>query len=193
MRASDASPRWLGLPALAGCGGLPRSVGLRRFLLQPPMQAGRSDLCFRHQHGSAGHSAWCVIRVAQLGRIRQVYHQLARDAELVAPAATHTPSYLRLMDTAWMQGALGHAARVCLCRISGQWLETSLSQHDPNCSWLVRSCVLCQLSGVVLSARTSRGAVSRYEWSENDSWCERALRVSPVANRTHHNWVRVGP
>ena len=103
-----------------------------------------------------------MIRVAQLGRIRQVYHQLARDAELVAPAATHTPSYVWLMNTAWMQGALGHAARVCLCRISGQWLTMALSPRDPNCSCLELFVCSRMLAGVVLSTQAGRGIADRY-------------------------------
>ena len=75
-RASDASPWRLGLPALAGCGSWPRSVGLRCCPSQLPSQTGRSDLCSRHQHGSTGHSSCCVIRVTQLSRISQFLPQI---------------------------------------------------------------------------------------------------------------------
>ena len=71
-RASDASPWWLRLPALAGCGSLPRSVGLRCSPPQSSRQTGGSDLCSFHQHASSGHSACFVIRVTQLCRISQV-------------------------------------------------------------------------------------------------------------------------
>ena len=39
-----------------------------------------------------------MIRVKQLCRISQVNRQLAQDAGLVALAATHTPSDLRLVE-----------------------------------------------------------------------------------------------
>ena len=98
-RASDASPSWLGLPALAGCGSLPQSIGLRCSLLPHPRQTGGSDLCSRHQHASSGHSACFVLRVTQLFQISQVYHQLARDAGLVALAAAHASADLQLTNT----------------------------------------------------------------------------------------------
>jgi hypothetical protein len=122
-RASDASPSWLGLPALAGCGSLPQSVWLRYSPSQLLMQAGRSDLCSRHQHGSAGHSACFVIRVTQLCRISQVRRRLARDAGLVALAAAHSSSDLQLTNTTWMTWVLGHAAWVCVCQIASQQLK----------------------------------------------------------------------
>ncbi len=153
MRASDGSPWWLVLPALAGCGRLPPSDGLRRSLLSPPMQAGRSDLCSRHQHGSAGHSACFVIRVTQLCRISQVYRHLARGARLMDLATTHTPSYARMIYTAWMQGALGHAAWVCVCQIANQWLKRAFTR-PVEMERLLCSCVL---AGVVLSAQAGRG------------------------------------
>jgi hypothetical protein len=107
-RASDASPWWLGLPVLACSPRLPWSVGLRHTPLQLPRQVGRSDLCFPHQHGIAGHSSCFVIRVTQLCRISQVWHTSARDARLVALATAHAPSDLPLMISAsikWVWGA----------------------------------------------------------------------------------------
>ena len=71
---------------LAGFGSLPQPAGVMRSTLQPAMQAGRSDLRFRHQHGSAGHSACFVIHFKQLCRIGQVCRKLARDAGLAALA-----------------------------------------------------------------------------------------------------------
>ncbi len=50
--------------------------------------------------------------------MNQVYRQLARDAGLVALATHHTLSYLCLMDTAWIHGALDHAVRVCVSQIA---------------------------------------------------------------------------
>ena len=113
-RIVPTCPWWLGLPALAGAPRLPRFVGLRYSPSQLLRQAGRSDLCSRHQHGSAGHSAWCVNRVTQLCRISQVCRQSARTAGLVALAAAHAPSDLQLTDTTWMTWVLGHAAWVCV-------------------------------------------------------------------------------
>ena len=109
VHRTPQTPSWLGLPALAGCGSLPQSVWLRYSPSQLLMQAARSDLCSRHQHGSAGHSAWCVIRVTQLCRISQVRRRLARDAGLVALAAAHSSSDLQLTNTTWMTRVLGHA------------------------------------------------------------------------------------
>ncbi len=111
-RASDASLWWLGLPTLAGCDNLPRSAGLLCSLLSLLMQAGRSGLCSRHQHGSADHSSCCVIRVTQLVRISRVCRQSARDAGLVALAAAHASSDLLLTDTSGIDRVLGHAAWV---------------------------------------------------------------------------------
>ena len=114
QRVLRASPTlrqwWLGLPALAGCGSLPRSVGVRCSPPQPPRQTGGLDLCSRHQHASSGHSACFVIRVTQLCQIRQVLHQLARDARLVALATTRTFPDSRLVGTASMY----------LCQVASQ-------------------------------------------------------------------------
>jgi hypothetical protein len=162
-RASDASPRWLGLPALAGAPRVPRSVGLRHSPAQLQRRAGCSDLCSRHQHESPGHCACFVIRVTQLCRIGQVCHQMARNAELAALATTHTPSYLRLISTAWVQGPLGHAAWMCLGQLASQQLNRPMCTPDPNCSCLKLFVCCCMLSGVVLSAEAGRGAVDRYD------------------------------
>ena len=126
-RASDASPSWLGLPTLAGCGSLPQSVWLRYSPSQLLMQAGRSDLCSRHQHASSGHSACFVIRVTQLFQISQVYHQLARDAGLVALATAHASADLQLTNTASMQWVCGYATWVLLCQIARKWSKRALS------------------------------------------------------------------
>ena len=108
-RASGASPWWLGLPALAGCGSLPRPVGLRCPPSQLPRQTGRLDLCSRHQHGSADQSSCFVIRVTQLCRISQVSHELAWDSRWVAIAATHAPSDLSLVLALSIQRVSWHA------------------------------------------------------------------------------------
>jgi|EP01043_Picozoa_sp_COSAG02_P021566 hypothetical protein len=126
------------------------------------MQAGRSDLCSRHQHGRAGHSACFVIRVTQLCRISQVYRQLARDAGLVALAAAHASSDLSLTDTACIQRVLGHAPWVQVCQLARQWLKRPSHTVDPKWSRLELFVCGCVPSGVVLSAQAGRGAVDRY-------------------------------
>ena len=158
-RASDASPSSVGLPTLAGCGNLPRSVGLRCSPSQPPRQTGGSDLCSRHQHASSGHSACVVIRVTQLCRIRQLLHQLARDAGLVALAPTRNPSNLRLDDTAWMQGALGFVAWVYLYQVASQCRKRAFPVPTSRWSRLELIRVQLCLAGVVLIAQADRGAV----------------------------------
>ena len=160
--ASDASPWWLGLPTLAGAPRLPRSVWPRYSPSQLLMQAGRSDLCSRHQHGSAGHSACFVIRVTQLCRIGQVRRRLARDAGLVALAAAHASSDLQLMDILWMTRVLGHAAWVRVCQIASQQLKRPSPTPAPKSSRLELYVCNCVLSGVMLSARAGREAAARY-------------------------------
>jgi hypothetical protein len=177
-RASDAPPSWLGLPTLAGCGSLPRSVGLRCSPPQPPRQTGGSDLCSRHQHASSGHSACFVIRVTQLCQISQVYHQLARDAGLVALAAAHASSDLQLTNTTWMTWVLSHAAWACVCQIASQQLKRPSPTPASNPSRLELSVCNCVLSGVMLSAQAGRGAVDRYVRRGNDGRCVHALGVS---------------
>jgi hypothetical protein len=162
VRASNAPPRWLGLPALAACGSLPRSVRLRCSPSQSLRQAGRSDLCSRHQHGRAGHSTCFVIRVTQLCRISQVYRQLARDAGLVALAAAHASSDLLLSDTACIQWVLGHAPWVQVCQLARQWLKRPLPRRTRKWSRLELFVCGGVPSGVVLSAQAGRGAVDRY-------------------------------
>ena len=117
-RASDASPRRLGLPVLAGCGSLPRSVVLRCSPLQLPRQTGRSDLCSRHQRGSADRSSSFVIRVTRLCGIRRVCRKLARDSRSVALTTTRAPSDLSLAVVPSMQRVLWHAAWARLCQIA---------------------------------------------------------------------------
>eukprot|EP01044_Picomonas_judraskeda_P008071 COSAG03_NODE_899_length_5417_cov_188.692915_4_plen_243_part_00 len=177
-RASDASPSWLGLPALAGCGSLPQSVWLRYSPTQLLMQAGRSDLCSRHQHGSAGHSACFVIRVTQLCRISQVRRRLARDAGLVALAAAHSSSDLQLAITTWMAQVLGHAAWVCVCQIASQQLKRPSPTPVAKSTRLELFVCNCVLSGVTLSAQAARGAVDRCVRRGSDGRCVRALGVS---------------
>ena len=99
---------------------------------QPPRQAGRSDLCSRHQHGSSGHSACFVTRVTQLCRMSQVCRTLAQCAETVALAAAHAPSGLPLMVTASIQPVPGHATRACLCQIGRRWLRRPFSRRPRN-------------------------------------------------------------
>ena len=142
-----------------------------------PRQTGRSDLCSRHQHGSAGHSAWWVIRVTQLCRISQVCRQLARDAELVALASTHTPSDLRLMTTVWMQRALGHATSACLCQPASQRFHCAFPTACRKWCCVELFVCICVLPGDELSARARRGAVMRHDCGENDDWCVRTLSV----------------
>ena len=47
---------------LVGCGSLPQSAGLRSSQQHTMTQAGRSDLCFRHQQSHTGHSSCFVTR-----------------------------------------------------------------------------------------------------------------------------------
>ena len=147
-RASDAS-RWrMGLPALAGCGRLQRLAGLRRSAQQPSMEAGRSDLCSRHQRGSTGHPSCCVIRVTQLCRISQVCRKLARDARPAALATTHTPSDLSLVVVSSTQRVLGHATWARPCRIARKW-----SQNAPFLTAGANGAVLgCSFVNVCLQA-----------------------------------------
>jgi hypothetical protein len=184
-RASDASPSWLGLPALAGCGSLPQSVWLRYSPSQLLMQARRSDLCSRHQHGSAGHSACFVIRVTQLCRISQVCRQSARDAGLVALAAAHASPDLQLTDSLWMTWVLGHAAWVCLCQIASQQLKRPSPTPAPKSSRLEMYVCNCVLSCVMLSTQAGRGAVYMYVRRGNDGWCVRTLGVSMSLQNEH--------
>ena len=177
-RASDASPRRLVPAVLAACGRLARYVGLMRFPSQHPRQTGRSDLCSRHQRGSPGRSAWCVIHVTQLCRISQVCRQSARDAGLVALATTHASSNLPLTDTAWMQRLLGHAAWLCFSQIASQQLKRPSLTPTPKSSRLELYVCNCVLSGVMLSAQAGRGAAGKYVRRGNDVWCVRALGVS---------------
>jgi hypothetical protein len=87
---------------------------------------------------------------------------MARDAGQVALATIYTPSYLRLMDTVWMKGALVHAAWLCLSQLARQQLKRPTSTPAPKCSCLEPFVCSCVLSGVVLSAQVGRGAVDMY-------------------------------
>ena len=88
---------------------------------------------------------------------------IARDAGLAALAAVHTPSDLRMMDAAWIQWVLGHAAWVCLCQIASQWLKRAFPMPYPRWSRLELFVCSCVLVGDVLSARAGRGAATRYD------------------------------
>ena len=156
-RASDASPTWLGLPALAGAPRLPWSLGLRHSPSQLPRQAGRSDLCSQHQHGNTGHSACFVIRDTQRCWISQVCRQMARDAGLVALTAAHAPSYLPLMITASMQWVCGYAAWVLLCQIARKWSKRTMSL-GPGAHGAVCSC-MCSFLCVLPLGATEVGTV----------------------------------
>jgi len=174
-RASDASPWWLGLPALAGCGSLPRSAGLGCSPQQPPRQAGRSDLCSQHQHGSAGHSACFVIRVTQLSWISPGRGNIAGSLCRV-PSGPGMPSIgsghctggsrrhphtLRLAgDRHCIDAAgAGHAAWVCFCKLANQWPFFPLSYRKWSCVEMFLC--ICVLAGDVLSARARQGAAAR--------------------------------
>jgi hypothetical protein len=153
VRASNAPPWWLGLPTLAACGNLPRSVKLRCSPLRSLRQAGRSDLCSRDQGGSPGRSAYFVIRVTQLCWISQVRRRSARDAGLVALAAAHASSDLQMMNTTWMTRVLGHAAWVCVCQIASQQLKRPSCTPAPEPSRLELFVCNCVLAGDVLRTR----------------------------------------
>ena len=167
-RASDASPSWLGLPALAGCGSLPQSVWLRYSPSQLLMQARRSDLCSRHQHGSSGHSACFVLPVLQPCQMNQVCRDLARHAELVALAATHAPSDLPLMAIAPIQRVLGHAACARLYRRRATIHSMALMRFvclSPTCPGLVRK----------VSDLRIRSMLARYLHCTTHTECRSAL------------------
>ena len=160
-RASDASPWRLGLPALAGCGSLPRPIGLRCSQSQPPRQTGRSDLCSRHQNGSADHSSCFVIRVTQLCRISQCCRKLTRGSRPVALAATHAPSDLSLAVVPSMQRVLWHAVCAHLCQIARKQSKRAHS-HSVDC-WCRVELFMCScvLASDTLSAQAGQGAVTR--------------------------------
>ena len=103
-----------------------------------------------------------MIRVTQLCRIGQVYHQMARDAGLVALATAHASSDLPLNVTACIQRVLGHAPWVQVCQLARQWLKRPSHTVDPKWSRLELFVCGCVPSGVVLSAQAGRGAVDRY-------------------------------
>ena len=167
-RARDASRSWLGLAVLAGCGGLLAGAVLRYSPSRLLMQAGRSDLCSRHQHGSSGHSACFVLRVLQPCQMNQVCRDLARHAELVALATTHAPSDLPLMAIAPIQQVLGHAACARLYRRRATIHSTALMRFvclSPTCPGLVRK----------VSDLRIRSMLARYLHCTTHTECRSAL------------------
>ena len=134
-----------------------------------------SDLCSRNQHASSGHPECFVLVSRSCAGSANFYHPLARDAGLVALAATRTPSDLWMMATVWMQRVLGHAAWVCLCQSQVSGSNVSSFHLGLNAAVSRR---WCAVASVVLSARAGRGAVDRYGGRRNDGWCVRALSVS---------------
>jgi hypothetical protein len=153
-RASDAAPWWLGLPTLAGSPRLPWSGGLRHSSSQLTRQAGRSDLCSPHQHGSAGHSACFVIRVTQRCRTSQVCRKMARDAGLVALATAQVPSDLPIMSIASIICVCGYAVWVHICQISRKWPKRPTRTPALKWSCLKPFVCNCVLASDVLSTRT---------------------------------------
>jgi hypothetical protein len=121
-----------------------------------------------------------VIRVTQLCQISQVYHQLARDAGLVALAAAHASSDLQLTNTTWMTWVLSHAAWACVCQIASQQLKRPSPTPASNPSRLELSVCNCVLSGVMLSAQAGRGAVDRYVRRGNDGEAESTQAAKDV-------------
>jgi hypothetical protein len=87
---------------------------------------------------------------------------MARDTGLVALAAANTPSYLRLIDTSWMQGALGHAAWMYLSQLASHQLKRPTCTPTAKCSCLELFVCCCVLSDVVLGAQAGQGAVDMY-------------------------------
>ena len=126
-----------------------------------------------------------MIRVTQLFQISQVYHQLARDAGLVALAAAHASSDLQLTNTTWMTRVLGHAAWVCVCQIASQQLRRPSPALAAKSSRLELFVCNCVLSGVTLSAQAGRGAFDMYVRRGNDCRCVRALGVSMCLQNEH--------
>ena len=162
-RASDASPWWLGLPALAGCGSLPRPNGLRCSLPHPPRHTGRSDLCSRHQHGSADQSSCFVIRVTQLRQISQVCRKLARGSRSVALAATHGPQTCQWWQFRRCSGCRGMLRGRASVRSQESGPDAPLL--TPGAEWCrVELCVCdCVRAGDVLSSRAGLRAISSYD------------------------------
>ncbi len=71
----------------------------------------------------------------------------------MALAAAHASSSLLLIDTAWMQRMLGHAAWKRLCQIASQWLKRPSPPPDPKCSCNELFACSCVRAGNVLSAQ----------------------------------------
>ena len=123
---------WLGLPALAGCGSLPRFVVLRCSAAWLLRQAGRPDLCSRHQHGSAGHSSWCVFRVTQPCQISQMCPQIA-SGRWTGGSRRHSRPLRRVTDGRCIDVAgAGPCHVACFCQLASQWLKRHLSHAGPE-------------------------------------------------------------
>ena len=121
--------------------------------LPQPMQAGLSDPCSQHQHGSPGRSVCFVIRVTQLCRISQARRRSARDAGLVALATTNASPDLQLIVIASIQRLLGHAAWLCFSQIASQQLKWQQCTPASKSSRLEPVVCDCALTGNVPSTR----------------------------------------
>ena len=160
-RASDASPWWLGLTVLVGCGSLPQAVGLRWSLAQPPRQTGRSDLCSRHQDWSTGHSAWCVIRVTSATPDQPGLLRIGLGRR--AGGSRRRPYPIRLASSEHCMDAAGAGA--CCMSVSLSDRKSVAQTPLPaslKCSRLELFVCSGVLAGVVLSARAGRRAVGSY-------------------------------
>ena len=96
-----------------------------------------------------------MIRVTQLCQISQVRRRSARDAGLVALAATNASPDLQLTDITWLKLVLGHAAWIGLCQIASQQLKRPSYTPALISSRLELSVCNCVLAGDVL--RTQAG------------------------------------
>jgi hypothetical protein len=94
-----------------------------------------------------------VIRVTQLCRTSQARRRSARDAGLVALAATNASPDLQLTATTWLKRVLGHAAWICLCQIASQQLKRPSCTPVLISSRLELSVCNCVLAGDVLRTR----------------------------------------
>jgi hypothetical protein len=107
---------------------MPRPVELNEVLPVTAADAGRA---LGPMLPSSARELWpfCVLRDSCHAAvpISQVYHQLARDAGLVALAAAHASADLQLTNTASMQLVCGYAAWVLLCQIARKWSKRALS------------------------------------------------------------------
>ena len=94
-----------------------------------------------------------VIRVTQLCRISQARRRSARDAGLVALAATNASPDLQLIVIASIQRLLGHAAWLCFSQIASQQLKRPSCTPVLISSRLELSVCNCVLAGDVLRTR----------------------------------------